>query len=57
MPDLAPLTDDQRAALRELDSAMTMLTKAIERRIQAERDEALQRDRIYQLGYEIAGVK
>lgn len=57
MPDLAPLTDAQRSALKELDLRLTMYREAIIRRVDAERAEAEERWKLQNLAYEIAGVK
>lgn len=56
MPDLGPLTDAQRDALRDLDLQLTMYRDAVSRRIEAERAEAEQRYKLQNLAYEIAGV-
>lgn len=56
MPDLSGLTDDQRAALREHDHLAAMYQQAVERRVDAERQEREALARLLTLGYRIAGA-
>lgn len=56
MPDLSGLTDDQRSALHELNTAVLMHREAVERRLAAEQIETAAAHRIEDLGYRIAGV-
>ena len=57
MPDLGPLTDEQRAALTDLGWALDEYRQAIERRVAATEAEEKARRRLNELGYQIAGVQ
>lgn len=57
MPDLGSLTDEQRAAFKEHDLALTMYRDAVEQRMDAQRKEETAMARLVDLSYRLAGVR